>query len=646
MRNSGAIRLLRDDRHSVVHDPGMGHRVVHRKYYSWLITDVEAAVLEAATTPHTERELVAALVPRFPRSMVLEAIRALTGNGLARVRTRRKLPRIRDHILFPRARVRTGKAAWDAVRATDPRKVLLLRSGECLDPMEPVLERLRRILPKASFELESLPKKGWAKELRRLNREHRPDVVGFYQGRRYSRYRYGVAWRLGSLRVRHKVLFLGGQEILVDRAFAILHPLRIFAKFITLQRAVVWALALECLVLRTLDVLTLGPLARRRSRARAKQKRVILICSGGIGDIASTSGAAAMIKEEWPDCELTMLLRANTEAVARTIPHVDRTVDVGALHAGNPRNPLTYVRWLGRLLAFQREHFDQAAILQWYGFGIRPLVWAYTLLYLTHATRRVAPHWKFPGALKRIPFATEYVTRSRELDQATQAWVLTSAILGRPVDTELRRPPEAYLPVLHPLEEDRIHVREFLHARGLDADREFFLGIAPGTARNKIWSYERFAEVADLAAREFGARVVILGPQSMLMRTVARRMQHPSVVVSDLETNLLPAFIERMDLFLCNDSGPLHLAAAMGVPAVGIFGPTQASVWAPNHAPKVKILRAGDCPPCGEQMRCSQPRRICMESVSVEMVMDALRALRNAPRAEISEVLAVGRQCV
>lgn len=615
----------------------MGPRASLRGFYSWPVTDVEAAVFDACVEPLTRKQIADAIVPRFPRAMVLEAVDAMIGQLLVRDRRVRALPRLRDHVLFPRARVQTGRRVWESIRAEDTRRVLLLLSGECQEDTSSVHSALRARYPRAQLRIETLPKRGWARAMRRLVREFEPDVAVFHQGKRYTRYHPSVAWSLGWLRVRHVVLSLGGQEIRVDKTFALLHPLRIFAKFLSLQHAVVWALAVECVLLRAIDVLTLGPLARSRSRSRAAHKRILLICVGGIGDIANTAGAVKLLKETWPDAEITMLSRKSTDAVARAIAGVDRTVDVTPLHDGSLTNPLTYWRWLVRLLAFQRRHYDDAVVLQWYGFGVRPLVWAYSLLYLTHATRRFAPHWRFPGPLKRIRFATHYIVRASELDQATQAWKIAAVVAGRPTADDDRSLPARYVPVLHPREEDRIHVREILQALGVDPRRELLLGIAPGTARNKIWSYERFAEVADRACEEFGARIVLLGHQDLLMRGIARRMRNPSVLVARLDTDLLPAFVECMALFVSNDSGPLHLAGCLGVPGVGIFGPTKPEVWAPNFASSLAILRGGSCPPCGNQMRCAQPRRICMESVTVEMVVDSLRRhlpvrFRSAPR--------------
>lgn len=639
-------RLQKEPSHVVVRDVGMGARVVHKKHFSWLVTDVEAAVLESSMNPVDEKELIESLVPRFPRPMVIDALSSLKGNALVQVRRRRRFPRLRDHVLLPRVKVRTGNAVWETIRATAPRKILLLRPAECLEDLEPVRATLCRRFPVAEVELAALPKEGWATEMRRRVRASTPDVVCFHQGRKYSRYHPGVVWKLGRLRARHKVLFLGGQEILVDRSFAVLHPLRIFAKFITLQRFVVWTLALECRVLDLLDRITFGPLVRRRRRVGKRGRQVLLISVGGIGDVTNIAGAVALLKDAWPESEITVLSRGNTESVVRTIRGVDHTIDVTALHAGNPRRPMTYVRWLVRLFSFQRQPYDVAVMLQWYGFGIRPLVWAYTLLYLSRAGRRIAPLWRFPGALKRIRFATEYVRRDPGVDQATQAFRFTRVVLEHKSDDEPASLPERYFPKLHPRDEDRIHARELIKAHGLDRRSEFLFAIAPGTARNKIWSYERFAEVADQVVEELGARIVLLGSQRILMHAIARRMRHPSVVVSDLDAALLPAFVECMDLFLSNDSGPLHLAAALGVPAVGLFGPTDPAVWAPNFAPNVTILREGDCPPCGDQMRCTQPRRICMESITVAQVMDALRRRSARRGSERPDRAGVGQSCV
>jgi ADP-heptose:LPS heptosyltransferase len=91
------------------------------------------------------------------------------------------------------------------------------------------------------------------------------------------------------------------------------------------------------------------------------------------------------------------------------------------------------------------------------------------------------------------------------------------------------------------------------------------------------------------------------------------------------------ALIQRADLFVGNDSGPLHLAALLGVPVVGLFGPALPGHTAPYAARGVFIYRKVSCSPCA-QTHCIIPTNSCMNRITVEEVYDAANGLLGEAR--------------
>ena len=91
------------------------------------------------------------------------------------------------------------------------------------------------------------------------------------------------------------------------------------------------------------------------------------------------------------------------------------------------------------------------------------------------------------------------------------------------------------------------------------------------------------------------------------------------------------ALIQRADLFIGNDSGPLHLAALLGVPVVGLYGPALPGHTAPDAARAVFVYREVACSPC-TQTRCIMPANSCMNRITVEEVFDAASRLLGAAR--------------
>jgi ADP-heptose:LPS heptosyltransferase len=133
--------------------------------------------------------------------------------------------------------------------------------------------------------------------------------------------------------------------------------------------------------------------------------------------------------------------------------------------------------------------------------------------------------------------------------------------------------------------------------------RRPLIGIHAGAhAPARRWPAERFAVVADHLAQRFGAQIVLTGGpgDEEITQAVAKRMAAPALNVAG-QTSLggLAALIDRLDLFVANDTGPAHLADALGTPSVTIFGPADHRRWAPRDQTRHPIVRRPvPCSPC------------------------------------------------
>jgi heptosyltransferase-2 len=177
--------------------------------------------------------------------------------------------------------------------------------------------------------------------------------------------------------------------------------------------------------------------------------------------------------------------------------------------------------------------------------------------------------------------------------------------------------------------------RDLEAARGLLASlgvgsSEPLIGINPGAAYGsaKRWLPEGFAAAADRLASEVGATILIFGATADLVsaRQVAAGMRHKPVLLAGLTTlRQLMALLKLCRLFLTDDSGPMHLAAALGVPQVAIFGSTDPVATGPLSTRARVIRRPVDCSPCFLR-ECPIDFR-CMTGISVDEVCAAARDL-------------------
>ncbi len=169
---------------------------------------------------------------------------------------------------------------------------------------------------------------------------------------------------------------------------------------------------------------------------------------------------------------------------------------------------------------------------------------------------------------------------------------------------------------------EKIWAARQLKSLGLGGPR-FLVGFSPGAAFGpaKRWLLDHYADLADRLVGALDADVLIFGSRAEkpLAETIARMMEHtPTIVSGETTLRQLMALMAQCRLIITNDSGPMHLAAALGLPVVAIFGSTNERATGPV-SPRARIVKHPvACSPCGLR-ECPIDFR-CMKGVTVEEV--------------------------
>jgi ADP-heptose:LPS heptosyltransferase len=154
----------------------------------------------------------------------------------------------------------------------------------------------------------------------------------------------------------------------------------------------------------------------------------------------------------------------------------------------------------------------------------------------------------------------------------------------------------------------------------------------------KQWGPHRYAEIADRISKAWDARIFLLwGPgERGLAEQVLRHMRRPGHLVPEMGLQALAAFLRGCNLFIGGDSGPLHLASALGTPVLGLYGPSDPVRNGPFWPSDRVVTAAVPCGPCYKRNCTKAP---CMDSISVEQVwqsvtdrIDSLNAIRRKER--------------
>jgi heptosyltransferase-2 len=174
-------------------------------------------------------------------------------------------------------------------------------------------------------------------------------------------------------------------------------------------------------------------------------------------------------------------------------------------------------------------------------------------------------------------------------------------------------------------ESDRDSAKTFLKDNGI-GDRDLVAVICPGGNWDpKRWPRENFAGLADILSEKFGAKVVISGAgKDIKLGEEIRSLMKDGAVIACGKTTLkeLGALLERANLVIANDTGPMHIAVAMKTRVIALFGPTSPALTGPYGEGNYRVIsRYDECPiPCYD-FTCKDNR--CMKAITVDEVAKA-----------------------
>ncbi len=331
--------------------------------------------------------------------------------------------------------------------------------------------------------------------------------------------------------------------------------------------------------------------------------KILIRAVNWVGDAVMTTPAIGVIRRHFPEAEITVL--ANPLVAALFSPHdwVDRVMvfDRNGKHQGI----------FGRLkLAreLRRESFDLAIILP-NSFDSALVPW------LAGIPARLGKSSDGRGLAfdRTLLYLAKSVAISHEVNYYLDL-LRHFGISGPAGKLQLFITPDEELAADKTLAEHGI-------SKG-----DFVIGINPGAAYGsaKRWYPDRFAGVAGRLADTWGARIVVFGgpAETQIAADIERDLDGNCLNLAG-KTGMreLMALIRRCNFLVSNDSGPMHIAAAFGVPLTAVFGPTDHATTSPFNDSAAIVRKPVECAPC-KLRECPTDHR-CMTAVTVEDVVEA-----------------------
>jgi ADP-heptose:LPS heptosyltransferase len=372
------------------------------------------------------------------------------------------------------------------------------------------------------------------------------------------------------------------------------------------------------LPLCTLAFLAMLPvrwLVRLRGGSGAPVRRILVVKFLGLGSILLATPLLRRLRETWPDARITFLTLGPNVDLVRRLGCVDEVLGVPN------RNVLSLLAAVpGLMLALRRSHFDLAIDLEFYSRLSNLVSWG------SGARRRVG---FFVRARWRGSLLTDPVYFNPTLPFGRAVMALLKPLRVDPVDaTRLVRP------AVHP-EEERAALARLIEL-GMPASGSLVaVNVnASDLCDERRWPEERFASLIERFPKEVASvdRIAFIGTTAQAP-VVARVLQALSPAARarclDLSgrTRLvdLLVLLQHSALLITNDSGPLHVAAALDVPTVSLFGPETPALYGPVGESHLVFYAGHWCSPClsvyNAKIAMCRGRNECMRRISLEEVV-------------------------
>jgi heptosyltransferase-2 len=342
---------------------------------------------------------------------------------------------------------------------------------------------------------------------------------------------------------------------------------------------------------------------------KSKITRILIRGTNWVGDVVMAMPALEAVRANFPEGHLSVLARPWVMPLFENHPAVD---EVLPLHTG--KGGLSDLKAVVEAVRLVRSRRYDLAVLFQNAFQ------AALISYLSGIEIRVGYNTDGRGFL-----LSHAVPRDPEVMKQHQVEYYLHILRGLGWDATSRDPS------LFVDKKDSERIESLLLDEGVKPG-DPVLVLSPGAVFGpaKRWPAERFSTVGDRAWEQWGAAVVILGSggEKSICLHVQKGMKGPSMNLCGTTTlGEAIALIGRCNFFVTNDSGLMHVAAALGVPLVAVFGSTDPTATGPR-SDKARVVRHEiDCSPCLKP-QCSRNYQ-CLVDISVEEVWETLVQLKE-----------------
>ena len=352
--------------------------------------------------------------------------------------------------------------------------------------------------------------------------------------------------------------------------------------------------------------------------SKEKIKKILIIELFTLGDIVMLSPFIDKLKAHFKNAQIDLEVALSTFDLFKNIPSLTSLVVSQDIRG-----------WLQNLRKIRQNRYDLVIVPN---YGVRNVITA-----LLSKGTYLSGYLRANFLKARYNVDSEVETLGLKLEKSlcykSEEHIITKGLkILQALGIEVAK--ERYRPQITIRENIRTKVALNLRHHSV-SEKDFSVLIHPGASHPlKRWPEERFAEVADKIIKELKGKVIIVGSfqdENIIVRIKNLMKEKPSLIQkTDLEEFI--ALAGGVKLFVGNDSGPVHIAAALKTPLIALFGPALPQHSGPLSKGNIIIFKKVDCCPCDQQRCFKSEEERCMNLISVEEVMQAVRKIQTELR--------------
>jgi lipopolysaccharide heptosyltransferase I len=341
--------------------------------------------------------------------------------------------------------------------------------------------------------------------------------------------------------------------------------------------------------------------------------RIALIKLSSLGDIVHALPVAYRLRSEFPRAYIAWVVEAEHRHLLENYQLIDEVI---VLNTRRWRKGIVSKPWgeiKDSIKQLRAANFDLVLELQ-------GLIKSGLAAYVTGAKRRLGFSRKYCREPVSACFTNEHVSPNQD-----EAHIIEQN-LALIRHLELSTTPWKF--ELSASESDINYIDDFLSSQGLGPHPKL-IGVNPGAGwSTKHWGVEKYAQLGDMLIKQLGQGVILTwGPgEQYLAEEIAKRMRETPLIACPTSVLQLVELIKRCRLFIAGDTGPLHLAGALGVPTVALYGPSDPLRNGPYGEGHAVVYHKLECSGCYKR-QCNTLD--CMQSIAVEEVFTAAQRLLN-----------------